>query len=73
MVVTAGAGGATVDSGRAPSVLTRRQHARNGREARATYVQQRRAVTAIHVCVCVCVRARLCMRQVHQRVHMHAS
>ena len=75
MVVTAGGGGATVNGGRAPSVLTRRQHARNRREARATYVQQRRAVTAIdgcvclsvlvRLCVCVCVRVCLCMCHVH--------
>ena len=61
MVVTAGGGGATVNGGRAPSVLTRRQHARNRREARATYVQQRRAVTAIDVCVCLSVLVRLCV------------
>ena len=69
MVVTAGGGGATVNGGRAPSVLTRRQHARNRREARATYVQQRRAVTAIDVCVFVCVR--VCVRVCLCMCHVH--
>ena len=69
MVVTAGGGGAIVNGGRAPSVLTRRQHARNRREARATYVQQRRAVTAIDVCVFVCVR--VCVRVCLCMCHVH--